>query len=53
MGRWDGKLSIRSGTAKIATKVSWDDDAVLADGLAPFPGSQLQLVIPAGTREAQ
>jgi len=44
--RWDGKLSIRSGTARIAIVPPWDDDAPLVEGLAPFPGAQLQIVIP-------
>ncbi len=48
MGRWDGKISIRSGTARIVTRVTWDDEPVLKDALAPFPGAQVQLVIPAG-----
>jgi len=44
--RWDGKLSIRSGTARIAIVPPWDDDAPLMEGLAAFPGAQLQIVIP-------
>ena len=46
IGRWDGKLSVRSGTAKIAIVPSWDDDVPLAEKLAPFPGSQVQVTIP-------
>ena len=46
VSRWDGKLAIRSGTARIAIVPSWDDDVPLADGLAPFPGSQVLLIIP-------
>jgi len=45
-GRWDGKLSVRSGTARIAIVPKWDDDVPLAEGLAPFSGSQLQVIIP-------
>jgi anti-sigma regulatory factor (Ser/Thr protein kinase) len=46
VGRWNGKLSVRSGTARISIVPSWDDDVPLAEGLAPFPGSQLQVIIP-------
>jgi len=51
LGRWQGKISIRSGTARIAIVPPWDDDAPLTEGLAPFPGAQVQLVIPAGAGE--
>ena len=46
VGRWDGKVSVRSGTAKIAIVPSWDDDVPLLEQLAPFPGSQVQVTIP-------
>jgi hypothetical protein len=46
LSRWDGKLSVRSGTAKIAILPGWDDDLPLAEKLAPFPGSQVQVTIP-------
>jgi anti-sigma regulatory factor (Ser/Thr protein kinase) len=45
--RWGGKLSVRSGTARISIVPPWDDDVPLADGLPPFPGSQVLLIIPA------
>jgi hypothetical protein len=44
--KWDGKLSVRSGTARIAIVPSWDDDQPLEEGLAPFAGAQLQVIIP-------
>jgi anti-sigma regulatory factor (Ser/Thr protein kinase) len=47
LGRWKGKLSIRSGTARIAIVPDWDDDTPLVENLAAFPGAQVQLVIPA------
>lgn len=47
--RWDGKLSVRSGTARIALLPPWDDDVPRRDGLAPFPGAQLQVTIPEKT----
>ncbi len=46
IARWDGKVSVRSGTAKIAIVPSWDDDMPLTEKLAPFPGSQVQVTIP-------
>jgi len=53
LGRWQGKISIRSGTARIAIVPPWDDDAPLLTGLAPFPGAQVQLVIPAEAQTAK
>ena len=47
VGRWGGKISIRSGTARIADIPDWDDDPPLEQGLAPFPGSQILIVLPA------
>ena len=46
VGKWDGKLSVRSGTARIAIVPSWDDDVALAEGLPEFPGAQVQITIP-------
>lgn len=46
VGRWNGKLSVRSGTARISIVPSWDDEPPLAEGLAPFQGSQVQVIIP-------
>ena len=46
VGRWDGKLSVRSGTARIAILPSWDDDVPLAERLPHFPGAQMQITIP-------
>ena len=46
VSRWDGKLTIRSGTARIALVPSWDDDVPLDDGLSPFPGAQVLLIVP-------
>jgi len=44
--RWDGIISIRSGTARIADVPPWDDSPPLEDGLAPFPGAQIGIVLP-------
>ncbi len=53
LDRWTGKMSIRSGTARIAMVPAWDEDVPLKDGLAAFPGAQLLVVIPASTSEAR
>jgi anti-sigma regulatory factor (Ser/Thr protein kinase) len=47
LGRWQGKLSVRSGTARLAVVPPWDDDVALAEHLPYFPGSQVQITIPA------
>ena len=46
LARWEGKIAIRSGTARIAIVPRWDDDVPLRDGLPAFPGSQVLLIIP-------
>jgi hypothetical protein len=46
IGQWEGKLSIRSGTARIAVLPVWDEDVALKKDLAFFPGAQVQLTIP-------
>jgi anti-sigma regulatory factor (Ser/Thr protein kinase) len=47
LARWEGKIAIRSGTARIAIVPPWDDELPLRDGLPAFPGSQVLLIIPA------
>jgi len=44
--RFDGKLSVRSGTARIAMVPEWDDDSPRIENLRPFAGAQLQIIIP-------
>jgi anti-sigma regulatory factor (Ser/Thr protein kinase) len=46
IGRWDGKLSVRSGTARIAMVPAWDDDVPLEEKLPFFPGAQMQITLP-------
>jgi len=46
VGRWNGKLSVRSGSARISIVPGWDDDVPLSEGLASFPGAQVQVIIP-------
>lgn len=53
LGRWQGKISIRSGTARIAIVPGWDEDVPLTENLAPFPGAQVQLVIPSEAPSAR
>ena len=38
VGRWDGKVTVRSGTARIAIVPSWDDDVPAAGEAGPVPG---------------
>ena len=45
--RWDGLISIRSGTARIADVPEWDDTPTLERGLAHVPGAQINIVLPA------
>ncbi|HEX9563216.1 MAG TPA: ATP-binding protein [Gemmatimonadaceae bacterium] len=46
VGKWDGKLSIRSGTARISIVPDWDDAVPLKEGMPHFPGAQVQITIP-------
>ena len=52
VGKWAGKLSVRSGTARVAIVPEWDDDPAAAEGLPPFPGAQVQITIPAAAPAA-
>ncbi len=45
--RWDGAISIRSGTARIADVPSWDDTPPMEDNLPGFPGAQIHMILPA------
>jgi hypothetical protein len=45
--RWNGAITIRSGTARIGQVPEWDDTPPLVDGLAPCPGSQISIILPA------
>jgi anti-sigma regulatory factor (Ser/Thr protein kinase) len=46
IGNWQGKFSVRSGTARIAVVPQWDEDDPMKENLAPFPGAQVQITIP-------
>jgi anti-sigma regulatory factor (Ser/Thr protein kinase) len=52
LSRWQGKISIRSGTARLAIVPEWDEDAPLVDHLPFFPGAQVQVTIPAQRAES-
>jgi hypothetical protein len=45
--KWHGKASIRSGTARITEVPDWEDAEPVETGLAPFPGSQIEIILPA------
>jgi anti-sigma regulatory factor (Ser/Thr protein kinase) len=45
--RWDGAISVRSGTARIADVPEWDDALPLEENLPFFPGAQINIVLPA------
>lgn len=47
VGRWGGKIAIRSGTARIADVPDWDDADPMTKDLAFFPGAQILIVLPA------
>jgi anti-sigma regulatory factor (Ser/Thr protein kinase) len=52
LDQWKGKISIRSGTARLAIVPPWDEDVPLAEHLPFFPGAQVQIIIPAQQPEA-
>ena len=52
LARWQGKISIRSGTARVAITPAWDDEPPMTTGLAWFPGAQVTIVIPAREESA-
>jgi anti-sigma regulatory factor (Ser/Thr protein kinase) len=46
IAKWDGKFSVRSGSARLAIVPSWDEDVPLREHLPQFPGAQIQITIP-------
>lgn len=52
LARWQGKISVRSGTARVALAPPWDDEPARSDDLPYFPGSQVTIVIPAREGES-
>jgi anti-sigma regulatory factor (Ser/Thr protein kinase) len=53
VSKWDGFLSIRSGTARIADVPSWDDSPPLEDSLPEFPGAQINIILPAKAQDGR
>ncbi len=45
--KWDGILSVRSGTARISEVPDWDDSPPMDTDLPEFPGAQIHIVLPA------
>jgi anti-sigma regulatory factor (Ser/Thr protein kinase) len=52
LDQWKGKISIRSGTARLAIVPPWDEDVPLSEHLPFFPGAQVQIIIPAQDAES-
>ena len=46
VARWQGLVSIRSGTARIADSPSWHPSPPVVEGLPGFPGAQINIVLP-------
>jgi hypothetical protein len=51
VGRWNGRVSIRSGSARIADVPDWDDTPPLEEHLPFVPGSQIGIILPARVGE--
>ena len=51
VARWNGLLSIRSGTARIADTPTWSRNPPLEEGLGNFPGAQINIILPERTGE--
>lgn len=43
---WQGKLAIRSGTARVAVVPAWDHEAPATRFRRAFPGTQISIVLP-------
>ncbi|MBP6773072.1 MAG: ATP-binding protein, partial [Gemmatimonadaceae bacterium] len=46
IAQWHGKLTVRSGTARLAITPAWDEDVPMTKGMPYFPGTQMQITIP-------
>jgi hypothetical protein len=47
VGKWGGRIAIRSGTARIADVQAWDDAVPMEKDLTYFPGAQIEIILPA------
>jgi anti-sigma regulatory factor (Ser/Thr protein kinase) len=50
VAQWDGRLSIRSGTARLSIVPKWSRGRDREAGLVNFPGSQINIILPAAER---
>jgi len=46
VNQWNGKLSIRSGTARLSIIPDWSWGREKEAGLTPFPGAQINIMLP-------
>ncbi len=46
VAQWQGRLSIRSGTARLALVPAWSRGRERETGLQNFPGSQINIILP-------
>lgn len=53
VGRWNGRVSIRSGTARIADVPEWDEGEPLEESLPFLPGAQIGIILPARVPQAE
>jgi hypothetical protein len=44
--KWNGMISVRSGTSRIIDAPHWFESASLQEGLPSFPGTQINIVVP-------
>jgi signal transduction histidine kinase len=44
--KWNGKISIRSGTARLVLAPTWDSAAEHQTGLSSFPGTLISIILP-------
>lgn len=51
VARWNGFLSMRSGTARIADAPAWSRSPPVEEGLRHFPGAQINIILPERSRE--
>jgi hypothetical protein len=51
VGRWNGRISIRSGSARIADVPDWDDSPPMEERLPFLRGAQIGIILPARVGE--
>ena len=44
--KWNGMVSVRSGTSRIIDVPHWFESDSLQEGLSNFPGTQINIVVP-------